>query len=109
MKPNAENLPVILALATELGFFALIGLLCFREVPQSSHAVVMAMTGTLSTAFGGIIGFYFGSSAGSAKKTSIMAGQTNGGNGANNANSGSTAGSAQKEQTGSTEGKETTS
>lgn len=70
---NKDLLPTYLALITTVGYITIVGLLMFHEVPAGSHDVVMQMSGVLATTFGGIIGYYFGSSAGSAKKTEIMA------------------------------------
>ena len=67
------TLPVFLVTATTFGFFAMIGLLYFRVVPSDSKEIVFAMLGSVGSAWTGIIGYYFGSSSGSAKKTDIMA------------------------------------
>ena len=48
------------------GFLALTGALMFRQVPDSQVALVLF--GTLSTAFGGVVNYWLGSSAGSREK-----------------------------------------
>lgn len=68
-----ENFPHVLGLVVAVGFLTLLGILCYHPVPEASHDVVMAMTGVLATAFGGIVGYQFGSSAGSKAKTEILA------------------------------------
>ena len=72
---NKESLPLWIAFATITGFISLLWIMCFRDVPTTSHDILMASTGTLGTAFVAIVSYYFGSSAGSAKKTEIMAQQ----------------------------------
>lgn len=75
---NKENLPLILAIMTTVGFVSMLWLMAFHDVPQSSHDLLMAMTGVLGTSYAGIVAYYFGSSAGSAKKTEILAKNGNG-------------------------------
>ncbi len=67
------TLPMFLAVATTIGFFALLAKICLYEVPSGSKEIAFAMIGSVSTAWTGIVGYYYGSSAGSAKKTEIMA------------------------------------
>ena len=67
------NLPLFLAITTTIGFFSLLGDICFREVPTSSKEIAFAMLGSVGSAWTGLIGYYFGSSAGSARKTEMMA------------------------------------
>lgn len=69
---NKDDLPVILAIIVAVGFISLLWLMAWHEVPAGSHDLLTAMTGVLGTGFGTLIGYYFGSSAGSAKKTEIM-------------------------------------
>lgn len=70
---NRDNLPLLLAMTTTVGFLSLLWLLCFHEIPPSSHDLLLAMVGTVGGAWNMIVGYYFGSSAGSAKKTELMA------------------------------------
>lgn len=67
-----DVVPSILAGGVTLGFFSLLTMLIFRSIPESSKAVVYVMIGSLGTAWISIIGYYFGSSAGSDKKTDII-------------------------------------
>ncbi len=67
------NLPLFLAITTTLGFFSLLGDICFREVPTGSKEIAFAMLGSVGSAWTGLIGYYFGSSAGSARKTEMLA------------------------------------
>jgi len=55
-----------------VGFFVLVGLLIFRPLPDDSGGVVMTLFGSLAAAFGAVVQYFFGSSAGSAVKTEIL-------------------------------------
>lgn len=58
-----------------VGFFGSLGMLLFR--PEAFNEVnrepIMLMVGALIAAFSGLMGFFFGSSAGSARKTDLLA------------------------------------
>lgn len=69
MKFNSE---AFLVVTTTIGFFTLIGVLVFREVPDGSREIVAQLIGGIAAAFGAIIGYRFGSSSGSARKTDII-------------------------------------
>lgn len=56
----------VVSVMVVVGFLALTGALMFRQVPDSQVALVLF--GTLSTAFGGVINYWLGSSAGSKAK-----------------------------------------
>ena len=66
--------PGTLAIAVTGGFFALLSILIWHTVPEQSHDILIAMVGTLGTAWVGIITYYFGSSKGSSDKTVILSG-----------------------------------
>lgn len=53
-----------------IGFLGLVIGLMFKQVPDSQVALVLF--GTLSTAFGGVVNYWLGSSAGSATKDTIL-------------------------------------
>jgi cation transport ATPase len=65
--------PPVLAIAVTIGFFGLLALMVFRPIPPSSEKILDIMTGTLGTAFVAMFMFYFGSSAGSERKTELLA------------------------------------
>lgn len=73
-----ENLPLILALVVFAGFISILWLLAFHSVPDKSHDILVEMTGVLGAGFNTLIGYYFGSSASSAKKTEIIEAQQKG-------------------------------
>ena len=66
-----SNIPAILAAITTVGFFGILILLFFNKVDPSNNAL-MIMLGSLGTAWTGVIGFYFGSSAGSQAKDKLL-------------------------------------
>jgi len=65
--------PAILAIAVTIGFFGLLTLTAFHAAPAGSEKILDVMTGSLGTAWIMIVTFYFGSSAGSARKTELLA------------------------------------
>jgi hypothetical protein len=68
-----QLLPAALAILVTAGFFGLLSLMAFRPIPAGAESMLNVMTGSLGTAWIMIITFYFGSSAGSDRKTEIMA------------------------------------
>ena len=71
MNPEKHNgvAQYILAGIVVVGFFAVLVLM----IQQGVRDAVMLMIGTLAAAFGGVIGYYYGSSAGSARKDLLLA------------------------------------
>jgi hypothetical protein len=51
-----------------VGFFALLIVLVFTEVPEKNAHLLDLVVGALIGSFATIVGYYFGSSSGSAKK-----------------------------------------
>lgn len=70
--------PKVLAIGVTIGFFGLLAFLTFKDVPAMSHDILIAMVGSLGAAWASIVSYYFGSSAGSAAKTDILAQQATG-------------------------------
>ncbi len=63
--------PPVLAGVITVGFFGILILLMTGKV-QGDNNTILIMLGSLSTAWTGIVAYYFGSSAGSQAKTEIL-------------------------------------
>lgn len=74
-----DRVPALLALFVTLGFFGVLTFMLLKSVPDSQHDALMLMLGVLGTAWTSVVAYYFGSSAGSAAKTALMAQNGNGG------------------------------
>ncbi|MBP1771451.1 MAG: uncharacterized protein H6P99_614 [Holophagaceae bacterium] len=64
--------PKALGLAITLGFFGLLYFLLRHEPPTGSRDILNIMLGSLGSAWIGVVTYYFGSSAGSARKTELL-------------------------------------
>ncbi|MGH9432533.1 MAG: hypothetical protein ACRD3T_13410 [Terriglobia bacterium] len=67
-------IPPLLGLLVTLGFFGLLYWMAMREIPATNKDVLNIMLGSLGTAWVAVIGYYFGSSSGSDRKTELLAG-----------------------------------
>ena len=63
----------VLAWTVVMGFFGLMGLLCFKALPGDSSGVVFMLFGALATGFGQVLQYFFGSSKSSGDKTKLIA------------------------------------
>ena len=67
--------PRALAIGITLGFFGLLVFLLKKEPPAGSRDILNIMLGSLGSAWIGVVSYYFGSSAGSARKTELSEGK----------------------------------
>jgi len=65
--------PTVLASVVTAGFFSVLALVIFHGVPDSARDMSNILIGVLGTAWVSIIGYYFGTSAGSEAKTQLIA------------------------------------
>ena len=58
----------VLAYGNLAGFFLVLVLLLFIELPESGHDALIQMLGALTISFGLLMGYFFGTSASSTNK-----------------------------------------
>jgi len=63
----------LLAWVLVTGFFGLVAMLVFKELPKDSTGVIFMLFGTLATGFGSVTNYFFGSSKSSQQKTELLA------------------------------------
>lgn len=66
-----DYMQIFLAVVINLGFFAIIGYLLIFGIKNERDSI-MIMLGAVQTAQAAIVGYYFGSSSGSERKTEIL-------------------------------------
>ena len=67
--------PKALGVGITVGFFGLLSYLMRHEPPAGSRDILNIMLGSLGSAWIGVVTYYFGSSAGSDRKTEILGGK----------------------------------
>ena len=70
---NKDWVPKALAMSVTGGFFGVLLLMTLKELPPENSNLVNVVIGALGTAWISIIGYYFGTSAGSMRKTELLA------------------------------------
>ncbi|MGF6299010.1 hypothetical protein OKW42_002340 [Paraburkholderia sp. WC7.3d] len=70
---NRDWVPKVLAMAVTTGFFGILLLMAFQPLPGTNKDLVNVIVGALGTAWISIIGYYFGTSVGSKRKTELLA------------------------------------
>lgn len=68
-----DKIPAILAVLITMGFFGVLCYMLLRTIPPAGHDAMLLMLGSLSTAWTSVVAYYFGSSAGSARKSELLA------------------------------------
>jgi hypothetical protein len=66
-------IPGTLAIGVTLGFFGLLTSIMFKSPPTESKDLLNIMLGALGAAWASIVSYYFGSSAGAARKDAMLA------------------------------------
>jgi len=64
--------PKVLGFIITVGFFGILVFMMKYDIPDKSRDVLNIMIGALGTAWISVVTYYFGSSAGSARKTEMM-------------------------------------
>jgi hypothetical protein len=72
MTENKNYLVAFLVIAIVAGYFGSIALITFSQVTDSRLAQVIGLVTAVQNAFMIVIGYYFGSSSGSQKKTDLL-------------------------------------
>lgn len=67
--------PRALALGTTGAFWGMLVYIARWPIPAESHDIVVAMVGVLGAGWMGVMTYFFGSSAGSARKTELLSDQ----------------------------------
>lgn len=67
-----DKTPMVLAFFSFTGFFVILLLLMQIDIPERAHDSLMIMLGLLGAMVTGVTTYYFGSSSGSAAKTTAM-------------------------------------
>lgn len=63
-----DRMPMLLGIGISIGFFALLFFMMKWDIPPANKDILNIMLGSLGASFTGIVSYYFGSSAGSARK-----------------------------------------
>jgi len=71
-KITKEIYMYVLGAVVVLGIFFLVGVLMFIEMPNSNKDLLNIVIGALIGAFLSVVGYFFGSSKGSADKTDLL-------------------------------------
>ena len=58
----------VLSYGITFGFFAVLALMFYKDIPQAGHDSILVMFGSLTASMAAIVGYFFGSSASSANK-----------------------------------------
>ena len=71
-KTNEKVYMYILGAIIVIGFFSIIAIVFKLEMPQSNKDLGLIVIGALVAKFGDVVGYFYGSSKGSADKTELI-------------------------------------
>jgi fluoride ion exporter CrcB/FEX len=71
-KDLKDTFQYVLGGIISVGFFILLGLLIYKEIPVANNDTLNLVIGGLLGAFSTIVGYFYGSSKGSAEKNEIL-------------------------------------
>lgn len=66
--------PTVLGLAVIIGFFCVLSIMLWKELPERAETEFSIMLGSLATMTAAVVNYFFGSSVGSREKTRLMCG-----------------------------------
>lgn len=67
-----DKTPAYLAYGITIGFFSILGFMLLKQIPETGHDALLIMLGALGGAWGAVVSYYFGSSAGSERKSDLL-------------------------------------
>ena len=70
-----DNAPTMIGTAVILGFFTVLGVMIFVDLPAGAQNEFAILLGALATMTAAVVNYFFGSSAGSKEKTQLLARQ----------------------------------
>ena len=70
-----DNAPTMIGTAVILGFFTVLGVMIFVDLPAGAQNEFAILLGALATMTAAVVNYLFGSSAGSKEKTQLLAKQ----------------------------------
>ncbi len=73
-KMPPSRIPGTLAIGITVGFFGILGVMLAGVWRPNDNNALLILLGALGTSWGAVVNYYFGSSAGSARKDEILAG-----------------------------------
>jgi hypothetical protein len=72
-KTTRSNVPAILSVGVTLGYFAILGGMMTGHLKASDSQALLLMLGSLSTGWGVVMAFWFGTTHDSGRKTELLA------------------------------------
>jgi hypothetical protein len=73
VKTGDHITPRVIAFAVIVGFFGILLVMMFHDLPPSSKEAALIMLGALGSAFSAVIAYFYGSTSGSLAKSQMLA------------------------------------